>query len=317
VTESLVMENPEQAGHMLDQLAAAGAGLALDDFGTGYSSLAYLSRFPFDTIKVDRGLVHASGREGSSAHIMRSIVALATELDKRVVAEGVETSEDAAFLRSIGCAYAQGYYYGEPMSEREVMALLKRIRKAELRFERGGLIRKRAREPVKPAAEAASIPSATQKKRPAAPQQRQRAENAQPTRVAALQSNARLRVQAGQARAPAQTQAASHGAMNNKTMPPPPQPRTAGPPPVPQGASVQMRAPMAPTSPATAPPPTNVTPLRPPPPIAPMPTGPAPNLAQLPPVIAESLAKLAAGQGARLMPPVEAVGVPPEAPKKG
>jgi diguanylate cyclase (GGDEF)-like protein len=139
VTEALVMDNPEQATEMLRLLAGAGAGLALDDFGIGYSSLSYLQQFPFDTIKVDRALVHASNQDGSSSTIMRAIVALAHELGKKVVAEGVEAEADIGFLRSIGCEFAQGFYYGEPMSERDVYQLLKVIRKVERRRKRRGL----------------------------------------------------------------------------------------------------------------------------------------------------------------------------------
>ena len=99
ITETLVMENPEQAVEVLETLRGAGAELALDDFGTGYSSLAYLQRFPFDTIKIDRELVRSSD-SASGAAIMRSIVALSHELAKKVVAEGVESADEAVFLRT-------------------------------------------------------------------------------------------------------------------------------------------------------------------------------------------------------------------------
>jgi diguanylate cyclase (GGDEF)-like protein len=124
ITESLVMENPERAVEILTWLKTFGASLALDDFGTGYSSLSYLHRFPCDTIKVDKSLVRDSGLNGSTPVILRSIIALSHELGKEVVAEGVETAEDAAYLRSIGCEYAQGFYYGEPMTPKEVEDLL-------------------------------------------------------------------------------------------------------------------------------------------------------------------------------------------------
>ena len=118
VTESLVMENPEQAAEILEWLKSSGASLALDDFGAGYSSLAYLHRFPFDTIKVDRALLRSGTAQATGRAIIKSIVTLAHELGKTVVAEGVETQDDATFLRSIDCEYAQGFYYGEPMGEK-------------------------------------------------------------------------------------------------------------------------------------------------------------------------------------------------------
>lgn len=144
ITESLVMENPEHATHVLELLRDCGADLALDDFGTGYSSLAYLQRFPFDTIKIDKALVQAGTEDQASAAIVRSIVALAHELGRSVVAEGVEAAEDAAFLRSLGCEYAQGYYYGEPMPDRDVVQLLRMLQKSERRMRRRGLVRGRA-----------------------------------------------------------------------------------------------------------------------------------------------------------------------------
>ena len=140
ITETLVMENPEQAIEVLETLRGAGAELALDDFGTGYSSLAYLQRFPFDTIKIDRELVRASNT-ASGAAIMRSIVALTHELSKKVVAEGVEHAEEAVFLRSIGCEYAQGYHFGEPIPERDVIHLLKMVRRSEKRLQPRGFFR--------------------------------------------------------------------------------------------------------------------------------------------------------------------------------
>ncbi len=140
ITESLVMENPEQASHILDLLKDAGVHLSLDDFGTGYSSLAYLNRFPFDTIKIDKALVQSSSDDENGGIIVRSIVALAHELGKKIVAEGIETPEDAAFLRSLGCQHAQGFHYGVPMAEGDVSRLLKLIRKADRRMRRKGLV---------------------------------------------------------------------------------------------------------------------------------------------------------------------------------
>ncbi|HEX7075353.1 MAG TPA: EAL domain-containing protein [Hyphomicrobiaceae bacterium] len=144
ITESVAMENPEQAVHVLELLRSAGAGLSIDDFGTGYSSLAYLQRFPFDTIKIDQGLVQAINGNGPGAAIVRSIVALAHELGKKVVGEGIEVAEDANFLRGLGCEYGQGYYYGEAMSDREALQLVRTIRKSERKLQRSGLFRPRS-----------------------------------------------------------------------------------------------------------------------------------------------------------------------------
>ncbi len=147
ITESLAMENPEHAVEILKQIRDSGAELALDDFGTGYSSLAYLQRLPCDTIKLDRSLIKAAGAgEDNAATIVRAVVSLAHELGKKVVAEGIETAEDVVFLRSIGCEYGQGYFYGEPMSDRDVIDLLRIIRKSERKLQTHGFFKTKQRQ---------------------------------------------------------------------------------------------------------------------------------------------------------------------------
>ncbi len=123
LTESLVMENPEQARLVLEKLREAGLRLALDDFGTGHSSLSYLTRFPFDTIKIDKALVRDPSDK--RAVILRSVITMARELDMRVVAEGIESEEDAIQLAQMGCDYGQSFLFGPPVGSESILRLLK------------------------------------------------------------------------------------------------------------------------------------------------------------------------------------------------
>ncbi|MEP6524005.1 EAL domain-containing protein [Microcoleus vaginatus DQ-U2] len=126
ITESVVMDDVESAIAVLKQMKALNVKLGIDDFGTGYSSLSYLSRFPTDTLKVDKSFV---GRmelesEGENVAIVRTIVALAHALGMDVIAEGVETAAQLAKLRSIGCEYGQGYFFAKPLPSEAATALM-------------------------------------------------------------------------------------------------------------------------------------------------------------------------------------------------
>nr|WP_253201176.1 GGDEF and EAL domain-containing protein [Sphingomonas quercus] len=117
LTESAMMEQPEQALGILNALAGAGVSLAIDDFGTGHSSLAYLQRLPVKIVKIDQAFVKNLTAGASPDHVLvESMVSLSHRLGFRVVAEGIETAEAAIALRQIGCQEGQGYLYGRPMS---------------------------------------------------------------------------------------------------------------------------------------------------------------------------------------------------------
>ncbi len=116
ITESLMIENPELASHIISQIQAFDIRLSLDDFGTGYSSLSNLRRFPFDMLKIDSTFVRQS-EDKDHPHILGSIVSLAHDLGMEVVAEGIETKEDARQVAQFGAEYAQGFLYGRPMSQ--------------------------------------------------------------------------------------------------------------------------------------------------------------------------------------------------------
>ena len=114
LTESLVMDNPEQTAHVLTKLKQLGIGLSLDDFGTGYSSLSYLTRFPFDTIKIDKSFVDDTTPKREV--LLKSMVNMAHELGMSVVAEGIPTRATRCELRQMGCEYVQSFMFGPPMA---------------------------------------------------------------------------------------------------------------------------------------------------------------------------------------------------------
>ena len=124
VTEGDVMRDPEGAAIILGKLREAGAALALDDFGTGFSSLSYLTRLPFDTLKIDRYFVRTMGTNPGSAKIVSSVVKLGQDLSLEVVAEGVENAQMAKALLSVGCDYGQGFGYAPALSAQEAEVYL-------------------------------------------------------------------------------------------------------------------------------------------------------------------------------------------------
>lgn len=115
ITESLMMRDVEDTISKLASLRGQGFTIAIDDFGTGYSSLSYLSQLPLDSLKIDRSFVSRITQSGEAASIVSTIVALGQSLKLKVVAEGVETEEESAFLKLLGCDQAQGYLYSKPI----------------------------------------------------------------------------------------------------------------------------------------------------------------------------------------------------------
>ena len=124
ITESVIMGQPEAAMEKLRQIKLRKISLSMDDFGTGYSSLSYLHKFPFNILKIDRSFVSRIGPNGENAEIVATIVALAHNLGMKIVAEGVETIDQAAQLRSLHCQYAQGYYFARPLKAADAAARL-------------------------------------------------------------------------------------------------------------------------------------------------------------------------------------------------
>src|SRR5690348_8712442 len=124
ITEGVFLSNDDHVHDMIASLKAIGVKLALDDFGTGYSSLSYLQRVPFDKIKIDRSFVTgASDLEGRNAALIRAMVGLASDLKMQTTAEGVETQEELALVRSLGSSLVQGYIFGKPMPAEEAAEL--------------------------------------------------------------------------------------------------------------------------------------------------------------------------------------------------
>jgi diguanylate cyclase (GGDEF)-like protein/PAS domain S-box-containing protein len=124
ITETTLMENPERTIKLLDQLYALGLHLAIDDFGTGYSSLSALQQFPISTLKIDKSFVRHVSSNPDDATIVSTIIQMGRNLNMDVVAEGVESEDQLAFLQRLGCTYVQGLLFGDPMSSDSYLELL-------------------------------------------------------------------------------------------------------------------------------------------------------------------------------------------------
>ena len=124
ITEGVILTSTASIVESFDALKAGDIRLYLDDFGTGYSSLAYLETFPFDSLKIDRSFVSGGPGKGGKPEIVQAIVRLAHSLGLEVVAEGIETSEQLAWVRALGCEQGQGFYFSPPLTGSEATALL-------------------------------------------------------------------------------------------------------------------------------------------------------------------------------------------------
>lgn len=127
LTESALVEKPDEATWILEQLRSLGCGIAIDDFGTGYSSLSYLKNFPVTILKIDRTFVRDLAHNSGDRAIAQSVVALAGNLDMRTVAEGVEQQEQLDILRELGCSFVQGFLYSRPVPAEELPQIVCRI----------------------------------------------------------------------------------------------------------------------------------------------------------------------------------------------
>jgi diguanylate cyclase (GGDEF)-like protein len=125
LTESVLMQHAEFTVPVLKKLKAMGVRLAIDDFGTGYSSLSYLRQFPIDTLKVDQSFVNGINADTDDATIINAVINMGSNLNHRVIAEGVETVEQVAFLQAHGCDEGQGYYFSRPVPASQFAKLLK------------------------------------------------------------------------------------------------------------------------------------------------------------------------------------------------
>ncbi len=127
IAENLITTNPEQATEILDWMKTLNVSVALDEFGVNFSSLNYWHRLSVDAIKIDRSLVSLNDKDRANPSVLKAVLTIAHDLDKDVIAVGVDNEDDLSYVRALGCDYAQGLYYSEMMTEREVVTLLNAI----------------------------------------------------------------------------------------------------------------------------------------------------------------------------------------------
>jgi diguanylate cyclase (GGDEF)-like protein/PAS domain S-box-containing protein len=125
LTESVLMKHATSTAHILRTLRESGIRVAVDDFGTGYSSLSYLQKFPIDAVKIDQSFIRQISTAGDDTTIVKAVIGMARGLKLRVIAEGVETAEEVAFLRAYRCEEAQGYFFSRPVPAQQFAMLLK------------------------------------------------------------------------------------------------------------------------------------------------------------------------------------------------
>jgi EAL domain-containing protein (putative c-di-GMP-specific phosphodiesterase class I) len=122
LTETVLLEDLTVAQPLLDDLAAFGVGIHIDDFGTGYSSLSYLAKLPVKTIKIDQAFIAQLSDSDANSRVIEAIVALGKAMQLVVVAEGVETDQQYAIVRRLGCDLVQGYFIARPMPADQLLA---------------------------------------------------------------------------------------------------------------------------------------------------------------------------------------------------
>jgi EAL domain-containing protein (putative c-di-GMP-specific phosphodiesterase class I) len=124
ITETVYVKALAASTTILDRLRGLGVKISIDDFGTGYSSLSYLKRLPADAIKIDKSFIKGLEYDVEDTAVVRMIIGLAHTLRMEVIAEGVETEEQAWLLKEMGCDFAQGYHFAQPLPPEEIPALL-------------------------------------------------------------------------------------------------------------------------------------------------------------------------------------------------